>query len=561
MFGRKAFGGRCLGLIALAGALATAGGCNTVDNDGSHWGGSYKGHDSGYASTGYAHTGAAEETMNAGPTGTAPAPAEQPAPARSSGSWGGGWYTPNAPGMNVSGLAFPTGDAKTSAVILHQVMPREVTLNSPFDYEYHVTNLTDGTLQNVNLVLESTQNLDIISADPAASAGAGRAMWMLGELGPRETKVVKVNARAGSVGAAANCATVSYNNVLCAGTNVVQPALALTKTATETARLGCDPIQYVFEVRNTGTGIARNVVLTDNLPNGVVTTDGQTNLNIPLGDLGPGEGKKITVNAKANSTGRFDNNASAAADGGLTANSNTVSTMVTQARLAMGANCTDKTFIGRNFTHSYTIRNVGDAACDNTVATIALPAGASYVDSTGGSLQGGNVVFNLGTMAPNAERTIEVKMSASSAGTFRSSATVSCPCSESASANCETVMTGIPAILLEVIDLDDPIEVGSQETYVITVTNQGSAQDTNIRIAVELPAEQEFVSAGGATQGSVNGRSITFAPLASLAPKAKAEWRVVVKALQAGDVRFAVEMTSDQLTRPVRETEATNLYQ
>ena len=51
-----------------------------------------------------------------------------------------------------------------------------------------------------------------------------------------------------------------------------------------------------------------------------------------------------------------------------------------------------------------------------------------------------------------------------------------------------------------------------------------------------------------------------FSPLASLAPKAKAEWRVVVRAADEGDVRFAVEMTSDELTSPVRETEATNLY-
>ena len=34
----------------------------------------------------------------------------------------------------------------------------------------------------------------------------------------------------------------------------------------------------------------------------------------------------------------------------------------------------------------------------------------------------------------------------------------------------------------------------------------------------------------------------------------------VVKALKAGDVRFSVEMITDQLGRPVNETEATNQY-
>ena len=54
---------------------------------------------------------------------------------------------------------------------------------------------------------------------------------------------------------------------------------------------------------------------------------------------------------------------------------------------------------------------------------------------------------------------------------------------------------------------------------------------------------------------------MVFAPLAKPAPKAKAEWRVVVKAVKAGDVRFKVTMNTDQLTRPVEETESTNLYE
>ena len=54
---------------------------------------------------------------------------------------------------------------------------------------------------------------------------------------------------------------------------------------------------------------------------------------------------------------------------------------------------------------------------------------------------------------------------------------------------------------------------------------------------------------------------MVFQPLATLAPKAKATWRVKVKSVGGGDVRFRVSMTSDQLGRPVEETEATNFYQ
>ena len=124
-----------------------------------------------------------------------------------------------------------------------------------------------------------------------------------------------------------------------------------------------------------------------------------------------------------------------------------------------------------------------------------------------------------------------------------------------------TVVTGIPAILLEVIDETDPVQVGDTTTYVITVTNQGSAPDTNIQIVCNLEPNQDHVSNAGATTGNVNGRTITFTPIPVLAPKAQATFRVTVRANAAGDTRFKVTMTSDELRRPVEETEATNLYE
>jgi hypothetical protein len=53
---------------------------------------------------------------------------------------------------------------------------------------------------------------------------------------------------------------------------------------------------------------------------------------------------------------------------------------------------------------------------------------------------------------------------------------------------------------------------------------------------------------------------IATAPLASLAPKGVAVWRVVVKAKQPGDVRFKIQLSSDQFVKPINEEESTLLY-
>ena len=101
----------------------------------------------------------------------------------------------------------------------------------------------------------------------------------------------------------------------------------------------------------------------------------------------------------------------------------------------------------------------------------------------------------------------------------------------------------------------------SHATYIIRVENQGSATATNIRVGCILEDYVRYVSSAGATGSTQEGQTLKFFPLTSLAPKAKAAWRVVVEAVSPGDLRFKATMQADQLTRPVDETESTHLYE
>jgi hypothetical protein len=128
-------------------------------------------------------------------------------------------------------------------------------------------------------------------------------------------------------------------------------------------------------------------------------------------------------------------------------------------------------------------------------------------------------------------------------------------------ATATTVVYGIAAVLLEVIDTEDPVQIGGRTTYVITATNQGSSPSTNVQITVAVEDAEEIVEATGPTSVTVEGNTATSAPLAALAPKAKATWQITVKALKPGDVRFKATMTTAELGRSVEETEATQLYE
>ncbi len=471
------------------------------------------------------------------------------------------WYVPDVPaGWQQSGLAFPTGDVDTSALIVHQQMPAEVRRGAEYDYRLYVTNLTKGTLQGVTVNLESTNNQQIVDSEPEAQSGTNNTFWNLGDLGPRQTRMITITARADDIGASGDCLSVEYNNTLCFATTVVEPALSLVKTATPEVLI-CDPIILTYEVSNTGTGSVDDVVISDRLPSGLTTTAGGNSVNISVGTLAAGETQRFTQTVMADRTGTFEGGATAAS-GELEAEASEVETIVRQPVLEISSECTERQFVGRNATFEFTVENTGDGNSVNTIVTAPIPGGATFVRaSEGGMVDGANVVWNLGTLAPDAERTVSVTYTPSGIGTLTARASVQGVCAEMVSDDCSTRVEGIPAILLEVVDEVDPVEVGTTTTYLIRVTNQGSAADNNIRIVCELPAELSFVSATGATQGSAAGRVITFAPLPSLAAGAAAEWRVTVRAESVGDVRFATEMNSDNLTSPVRETEATNLYE
>lgn len=475
------------------------------------------------------------------------------------GRWGR--YSPKIDkNHSMSAMAFPTGDPNTSALLVHQVMPKEVHKGQPFDLSYHVTNLTNSELQNVMVLMQSASNMDISGSEPSGTKSDAGMNWALGDLGAGQTRVIKLNASAGKVGVASDCITVSYNNFLCASVNVVEPALTLTKSATSQA-LSCDEIVLRYTVKNSGTGSANNVTIKDTLPEGLAMSDGSRSISIPVGTLTAGESKAYEVRTRASRAGEYSSPASATADGGLKASAEATKTVVNTPVLAVDAQCGDNQFLGRNFTFNYTIENTGDGVANNATASALIPSGTTVVRSSdAGRVVGNNVVWDFGTLKAGAKKTFSMTVSASTIGKYSTTVTGNANCAESVADTCSTSLEGIPAILLEVVDLVDPVEVGGQTTYVITVTNQGSAPDTNIRIVTTLPAEQSFVSASGATNGTAQGKKVTFAPASSLAPGATISWRVTVKAESEADSRFRVEMTSDRLTTPVIETEATNLY-
>jgi uncharacterized repeat protein (TIGR01451 family) len=441
--------------------------------------------------------------------------------------------------------------------------PAQASVNEAFRYQIVVTNPGKAAATNVQVTDALPDGIKYASSQPSAKVNGQNLAWSLGTLKPNESRSLSVTVSGTRTGKFKNCANVAADHGLkaesCAPTIITSPKLSLTKSGPAEVLI-CEPITYTVVVKNNGDGPATNVQVDDKLPVGLVTLEGRNSILAKAGTLQPGQSKQFVYKVKAQKRGTYENTATATGDKGLKAAASH-KVVVREPVLVLTKTGPKKRFVNRTATYQITVSNKGDGAARSTVVTDTLPAGLTFVSATnGGKFANGRITWNLGTLLPNGSKQISVTARATRIGNVRNVVRAEAQCTV-ATAETSTAIAGIPAILLEVIDLEDPIEVGSNETYVIVVTNQGSAPGTNIKVICTLPDEQTYVSSTGPSKASVAGKKVTFAPLATLAPKAKATYRLIVKGTKPGDVRFTVEMISDQMTSSVMETESTNQYE
>ena len=448
-------------------------------------------------------------------------------------------------------------------VRLDKNMPKEVSLNSPFEYSIRITNLTQTTLTGIVITEELPDHFKFTKASPAVDEEEGNTLvWNISSLGPKTSKQFKISGTSTHLEVLKHCTTVITPVIpACASVQVIQPALQLTKSAPAEALL-CDVIPVRYVVTNTGTGSVKNVKVTESLPGGLRTTDGKNILTFNAGTLMAGQSRQFSAELRASKTGQYVSKATANSTTGTSAESPPTTTTVGLPILSLKKTGMETQYIGRPVSYEITLTNKSDVAAKNTVLEDIIPSGVAGVKATAGAkLSDSKLVWEFGTLPPGMSKNVRVSYTPNRAGVLASSATATAYCAEAVTSSMRTTVTGISALSLEVVDVEDPVRVGSHATYIIRVENQGSATATNIRVGCVLEDYVRYVSSAGATASSQRGQTVTFFPLASLAPKAKAAWRVVVEAVRPGDLRFKATMHADQLTRPVEETESTHLYE
>jgi uncharacterized repeat protein (TIGR01451 family) len=446
------------------------------------------------------------------------------------------------------------------AVSLQWVGPTAANVNHPNIYSLVVRNTCTIPVQQVMVRVRVPANLSCGDTEPKAVVEGNVLVWELGALQPKEEKVLRMKLLAERKGDASPQAWVTFTGSSVLHIKVREPKLTLKVQGPPKLLLG-ETAAFQLEVANPGDGSADQVKVHANLTEGLECPRGNK-IDFDIGNLSAGETRTVTVMCIAKKGGVQKCAVVAEAEGGLHAQE-TSQVGVTMPRLELQLAGPGLRYLGRKALYSLKVSNPGDAPATNVTLSDVVPEGFKVLAASDGGrhdFSAHTVSWFLGDLKPGETREVKLEVQAVNPGEFKHKAAAIGAHNLNAESELATRVEGLSALMLEMVDTEDPIEVSSETSYEVRVSNTGSKVETNIKLVATIPDKMEFKSATGPVRFHEEGKLIVFEPLEKLAPRADAVFRINVRAIDQGIVRFKIQMTSTNLTEPVIKMEATRIY-
>jgi uncharacterized repeat protein (TIGR01451 family) len=327
---------------------------------------------------------------------------------------------------------------------------------------------------------------------------------------------------------------------------------------------------YTISVTNNGPGIAHGVAVTQNLPSSVLFVSASVSqggvsesggvVTCTLGNLGVGATATATVTVVPLISGQIFSSATvASSDPELNPLNNavTVSTLVTPpvADMAVGlVSSPNPTVVGAPFTYTLSVTNNGPAFASGVVVTSTLPTSLQInsFDHSQGSLVfvGNTAIFNVGLLGKSATATATINVTPQAFGIFSATAVVSAiqpdPFLANNTATAITTVAQAADLSITLGARPNPVVIGSNLTYLITVTNKGPSTATNVIVNQTLPVGVSVIS-NFTSQGTLtlNGSTLT-GNLGTIVAGGNATIVVLVTTTRQGSLTSTATVTASQ---------------
>lgn len=471
---------------------------------------------------------------------------------------------PAAPGKSAMPAARTStvdNGPQTPQVTIEWVKKGDVSVGQECQLELHVKNSgqVPATQVAVDGVFPNTVRLT--SAEPKPAVSGEKVTWSFDSLAPGAEQTITVKmipSRRGDIGATAH---VRFTGSASASFRVEEPLLKLAMKGASEVTLG-DPAPQMIMISNPGTGTAHNVKLEARLSDGLEHRTPGERLVIEVGSISPGETQSVRLPLSAVKGGAQSISVTATSSSDASATASTQLNVIAPS-LKIAIEGPALRYKGRHAKYALTVTNDGSVPNNNVRISHSMSDGFKFVSADrNGKYEPStrNVQWFIGRMEPGQTVQVACELCPMALGDFTHTVSVLSDSGVRAEAKTQTRVEGVASLTMELVDLDDPVEIGAETAYEIRVKNEGSKAATGVSIACELPPDMELKNVKAPVDAIVEGRQILFKSLDQIAAGSEAIYRVHVKGIQEGNHRMRVRMTAASLQEPIVREEATRVY-
>jgi uncharacterized repeat protein (TIGR01451 family) len=448
------------------------------------------------------------------------------------------------------------------AVTIEKYSPSEIQVGKPATFELVVRNVGQVPAQDVVVTDHVPAGTQVVAVRPQPTQGSDGAMvFSLGTLQPGDEQTISVEVMPQQEGEIGSTAHLTFAAQATSRSICTRPQLSIDQTAPPKVLIG-QPVPVVITVTNPGSGPATGVVIEEDVPEGLAHAAG-AQLEYAVGTLRPMESRRLELSLRADKAGLVSNRILVRGEGGLQAE-HTVQVEVVAPLLEVDVAGPKKRFLERQATYTVSVANPGTAAARDVELVATLPRGMKFVeaDSQGQYDPAQHAVFwSLEELPPTKAGSVRLTTVPIEPGNQ--------PLRVEAKADLGLAVAGEQVVevmqsaelLHTVKDADDVIEVGSETSYVVKVSNVGTKAATNVRVVAMLPPEIQGTAGEGPTRAAGDASRIEFEPLATLNPQEEVTFKVIAKGVAAGDHIIRVQLSSDEWPTPVTREESTRVYE
>jgi uncharacterized repeat protein (TIGR01451 family) len=457
--------------------------------------------------------------------------------------------------------ANPTG-RQEPGVSIEWLYPPNARLNQPVTCTLIVKSISINRLHQVVVRGRVPAGAVVKSTEPKATNEGDLLVWRLGDMEPRQERRIDLHLVPTVRGSLPCHAFVTFTGSSTAQLQVREPKLALKATAPKSVLAGEAAIVTVT-VSNPGDAKADHVRLRVSVPQGLEYRTGKE-AQFNLESLGPNESRTILLQCVARASGAQVCSAVATADANLEARGSTRLDVVS-AHLEVSVTGPKMRYLDCTGKFFFKVTNTGTAPATHVNLTNVVPQGFKVASATTGAYHDfatRSVVWFWESLGPGQTREVELDLLAVNPGEYRNQATVTATHGVRAAADASTRIEGLPGLLMELVDLEDPVPVGKDLSYEIRLANTGTKTATNLLLTCTLSDKMTFRGAKCPTgiTYQVQGKEVVFGAVPRLAPRADVIFRVNVRCLAPGDLRFQARVRADGLVAPVLREESTRVF-